>query len=814
MFSPILFLLVSVTQSDGQTHGQHPPTIPQFAADYLFDRDNDGNHINQRVRIVAERIALPTLIKCLKGTDVNHPFAHIDDLEDNVFYQFSHYEKPLAEFLGYVTSTSKTAIFELGDAPKKQYYFYNLGPLTDGEIQFFKVGNDIRLRYQAVNVRTLVEKINSFEQVKWTVEASDPSITTLTGDERGPNIGAIIATLAKKFKAQIAAVGGSTPVGATVVDHWPVTYLSLKPGALSGDGFGQVNDANLTASLETKASVLRQLFSVDAKVVSRSLLLSGTETNNFRAKEALAKWIDIPFPQVSITTWAYQVNEKAHVMEKSRQKLETIQRGIVLAKNFTKQYRNAFEAAVASYPLDGWLTVDRNLDTAKKLYESYQKFGLLVYDAPVKAPLSLFDIRKQFERAQGRVLPLADRFALMALAQQQGLERHVQGKMNRTALKELYDAIQALKKRLEVKNTGEFEVTESDRRMAERLNDLLLRIYVAAGGDKYSAKGMLQTEVPFRNVIRSVTEHNNGNEVPPTINTLLEFFYVYQHCDARLPSKQRTQPEKLAIVASNIDEMLKTAVDAYTLDINRAIIAPLLSWIREVSAEDDSGKHSLSLVGRTSVTVTSSLGAGVNAEAEGFVPFTPTKSLTKDQLASLLNVFKKEGADGEAANLATFSTEGLAQALSLLADIGPADTTYTQIAPGVSMSVVPTVLPGGRSARLQINLSNTIDVHQGKADGEALTFTEQALLDRIKQTNVSTDVGVDAYDLFELSTIELQHSTLGNRPWEIPLLAGVPILGSIFRGERRTLTTSHRSLTVVQTTIIPRALDLARRYAD
>jgi hypothetical protein len=75
-------------------------------------------------------------------------------------------------------------------------------------------------------------------------------------------------------------------------------------------------------------------------------------------------------------------------------------------------------------------------------------------------------------------------------------------------------------------------------------------------------------------------------------------------------------------------------------------------------------------------------------------------------------------------------------------------------------------------------------------------------------------VGVDAYDLFELSTIEMQHSTLGNRPWEIPLLAGIPILGSIFRGERRTLTTSHRSLTVVQTTIIPRALDLARRYAD
>jgi len=86
-------------------------------------------------------------------------------------------------------------------------------------------------------------------------------------------------------------------------------------------------------------------------------------------------------------------------------------------------------------------------------------------------------------------------------------------------------------------------------------------------------------------------------------------------------------------------------------------------------------------------------------------------------------------------------------------------------------------------------------------------------IDTVNSHEVRTDVAVNAFDLFPLSNFSSESTALGDPQWRIYGLEGLPILGNLFIGPRRAVTTVGRSLIIVYTTILPRSLDLARRYS-
>lgn len=249
-------------------------------------------------------------------------------------------------------------------------------------------------------------------------------------------------------------------------------------------------------------------------------------------------------------------------------------------------------------------------------------------------------------------------------------------------------------------------------------------------------------------------------------------------------------PEALVIQSAIVDELMKNATESYSRDLQMGILDPLVAWIK---SNNRGHKDGLVMSGNLELSVTSSRSAVSSGQATLYAPYTPQQQLTPDQITSLF----------KAATPSPLGAESIAKAL---AAIGPPSPTFSSIAPGLDLSVITTVLPGGSSARLQINF---------RANNQVTSDPKRsAPIPAVNSHEVRTDVAVGAFDLFPLSTFNVETTTLGDPQWRIYGLEGIPIIGNIFIGPRRPVTSVSRSLVIVYTTVLPRSLDLARRYSS
>ncbi|HEY0555500.1 MAG TPA: BON domain-containing protein [Thermoanaerobaculia bacterium] len=271
-------------------------------------------------------------------------------------------------------------------------------------------------------------------------------------------------------------------------------------------------------------------------------------------------------------------------------------------------------------------------------------------------------------------------------------------------------------------------------------------------------------------------------------------------------------PRSLVRTGATVDRVLKAVTDAFSADMNDLFLDPLLRRVQKEGTSRSKG-DGVALVGRTRIVVTSGLEAGLEPEMASFVESGRPKPFGKELLD--LAFPASESGDGTQKDKLTGASKVLAglsgaQALGLAAVLS-ADTepAYTKVAPGIALSVRPTVLPDGGAARLTVDArfgvaSTPLD--QGRTD-----IWRAAPPAGIASHNIHTDAVVSAFDLFDISSFSVTVSH-PQTPFYIPILGRLPILGPAFQIPRRNKETLFESIVLVNTVILPRSVELHRFY--
>jgi hypothetical protein len=271
---------------------------------------------------------------------------------------------------------------------------------------------------------------------------------------------------------------------------------------------------------------------------------------------------------------------------------------------------------------------------------------------------------------------------------------------------------------------------------------------------------------------------------------------------------------------ATLDRHLQRTMDAFAADMNDLLLDPLLRRIRDCpSAEREEGRgrdcrslkrrEGVALTGRTRIVVTSGLEASLQPLMASVVETTRPKPFGKE----LLDLASPEKAGGNpelvGANKVLAGLpdgQALLLAAGLLAETPPA---YSTVAPGIEIHVRPTVLPDGGAARLTIDASFGVETSPlGTNPTDVGTIPPPAA---ISKHVVKADATVNAFDLFDISSFSVA-STVPRGPGYVPILGRLPIVGKAFQWARSPKTVQHESLILVNTVILPRALDLARFY--
>ena len=275
-------------------------------------------------------------------------------------------------------------------------------------------------------------------------------------------------------------------------------------------------------------------------------------------------------------------------------------------------------------------------------------------------------------------------------------------------------------------------------------------------------------------------------------------------------------PNKIVRTGATVDRLLKAAMDAFATDMDEIFLEPLLRRIQTqapASRRDDG----IALVGKSRIVVTSGLEAGLTPEMASFVETTRPKPFGREVLDLAVPASESGGADGAtAADALTGASRvlaGLPQAQAMLlaaALLSETEPTYSKVAPGIAINARPTVLPDGGSARLTIDAR--FGVTSEPLDAEERTDVwAQAPPSGISSHHIRTDTNVSAFDLFEISSFSIAASH-PQSPFYVPILGRLPVIGRAFQIPRRNKNVHFESLVLVNTVILPRALQLNRFY--
>ncbi len=281
------------------------------------------------------------------------------------------------------------------------------------------------------------------------------------------------------------------------------------------------------------------------------------------------------------------------------------------------------------------------------------------------------------------------------------------------------------------------------------------------------------------------------------------------------PSRSLMQQEKdiarLRATAAASDRLIKAATDAFAFDMQEMFLKPIFD---EVSQKAGSTTSGVALTGKARLVVTSRIQTGINPQMNSYVETTRPKPLD-------LKALMGQPASGSS-NAATPSASGDARALSGLlsqpqllllgAALNPVEPEITQVAPGVAINVLPTVLPDGGSARLQLDfdfgVQSKVIASVEKENGRRASVP----VDGIVSNHVKTDLTISAFELFDVSSFSVESSYPRSR--YLPVIGSIPLLGEIIKKPPKNKVTRHESLVLVNAIILPRVLDLTHFYGD
>jgi hypothetical protein len=157
-----------------------------------------------------------------------------------------------------------------------------------------------------------------------------------------------------------------------------------------------------------------------------------------------------------------------------------------------------------------------------------------------------------------------------------------------------------------------------------------------------------------------------------------------------------------------------------------------------------------------------------------------------------------------------FGTLGSGEAFLLAAALAnEVEPNFHQVTPGISIKIQPTVLPDGGAARLAMECEFKVETQEFGNRGNDVW--RQPFADAVKKHKVVTDTAVSVFDLFDISSFSME-SSYPQAPSSLPVLGRLPIIGQVFQRPRDKKRVHHESIILVNTIILPRAMDLARFY--
>ncbi|MGO8672412.1 MAG: hypothetical protein ACLQVD_13740 [Capsulimonadaceae bacterium] len=501
----------------------------------------------------------------------------------------------------------------------------------------------------------------------------------------------------------------------------------------------------------------------------------------------LATDIDIPYSQVRVNIWAFQVSAKNRGGNVTQDQfaLQTIGDGVRMTRDLNVAIQSAIQGYVRKHKTD----IGNNYIAAQKNYLS----GKLAPGCKVENVDLLADAGID-SKDLDRPLTRTELLTLFAFANKSPSD-----------LDDLVDSAMdsyAASRGLTGKVGDPVDSTKDIAGITDPDQILLQKLWDAVRTSRKSNKSALPRFSAFFDADQQTAVSGDTGSDANTAgqNAILRFLVcneIAQRTNADRFSRAVVFGSEdidpfVALTGSSAatDSLIKLATDALSDDLDDLLMEPLIHWARSDIASNTNG---LSFAGSTSLAVTSRVPGQTVAQGITYSALTPLETPAGLATAlgsgsSLTTVF------GGLSNLGALAYAGLS---------GAPATNYGAVAPGISMGVVPTVMKDGDTARLQITLLAGSQVDEPSS-------SSQVPLDYVKGHSVVTDVQVSAMDLFELSTFGMDVVRPGDYAWHIPVLEGIPVLGDMFHGARTRDVTHLESLLIVGVSIIPRSLDLAR----
>ena len=281
-------------------------------------------------------------------------------------------------------------------------------------------------------------------------------------------------------------------------------------------------------------------------------------------------------------------------------------------------------------------------------------------------------------------------------------------------------------------------------------------------------------------------------------------------------NKVEGAPEAVIRTGTILDRVLKAGMDAYAADMSEFFLDPLLRSVQDDgagtgtrAARPSRKGDGVSLIGRSRIVVTSGLTSGLTPEMSSSVETSRPKPFGEGLLDQAFPA--KEGGNPELTG-ADRILAGLSQgqALLLAAALSEPEPRFSKVAPGIEVKVRPTVLPDGAAARLTIDAR--FGVTTTPLDPQAGTdTTQEPPAPAINSHRVETDAAVDVFDLFDISSFSMTTSH-PRAPYFVPILGRLPILGRAFQWPRNPKVVQHESMILVNTVVLPRAVNLSLFY--
>jgi len=295
--------------------------------------------------------------------------------------------------------------------------------------------------------------------------------------------------------------------------------------------------------------------------------------------------------------------------------------------------------------------------------------------------------------------------------------------------------------------------------------------------------------------------------------------------------------EEMQRASGPVDGLLEAMVTGFQRDMEQMYLVPLLGRIQNGEGQALPGDGGVSLIGRTTLVVSNRLQASLKPTLVSYVDSTRPAPFGTD----LLSLLAPSGAGGDKTTRTTTTdksgnttvtedtthstdTTNLSGAAKLLAGLPTAQAAllsgaflngvppaYTKVAPGVSVSVLPSVSNDGSWADL--DLTTDFGVTTSAASDQARTDVwPSALPSGITSNQVITHATVIGSKLFAVSSFSL--TTLAPQaPEYIPILGRLPLLGPIFQRPRGPKATRYQDLLLVNAVVVPRALGLVGLYS-